>query len=72
MAEEPRKEAAPKAGAYVRHAEGRRHGLLREFFDLLRYSNKWWLAPIIIGLLLASVVVMMGGSILAPFLYTLF
>ncbi len=49
-----------------------RIGLLREYFDFIREDRKWWMAPIIFVLLLVGVFVVLGGTSLAPFIYTLF
>jgi hypothetical protein len=47
--------------------------ILREFWDFLRVRKKWWLAPIIIFLvLLGALIILTEGSALAPFVYTLF
>ncbi len=53
-------------------SELKRHGLLKEFFDFLRYNKKWWLAPIIMVLLVVGILVLLGGTVAAPFIYTLF
>ena len=47
-------------------------GFVREFIDFLRDNKKWWLAPIIVVLLLVGVLVVLGGTGAAPFIYTLF
>ena len=47
-------------------------GLLREFLDFLMHNKKWWLAPIVLVLLLVGLLVILGGSGAAPFIYTLF
>jgi hypothetical protein len=48
-------------------------GILREFWDFLRVRKKWWLAPIIICLLLlGSLIFFTQSSAVAPFIYTLF
>jgi hypothetical protein len=52
-------------------AEGR-SGLAREFVDFLKDNKKWWLAPIIVSVLALGLLVMLGGSAAAPFIYTLF
>ena len=49
-----------------------RPGLVREFYDFLRENKKWWLAPIVISMLLLGALVLLGGSAAAPFIYTLF
>lgn len=44
-----------------------------EIFGFLRQRNKLWMLPVIVVLLLVGAVVLLtGGSALAPFIYTLF
>jgi len=48
-------------------------GLLKEFWLFMRVRKKWWLAPIIIMLLLLGILIFFSqGSAVAPFIYTLF
>ena len=47
-------------------------GLAAEFASFLLHNKKWWLAPILIVLLLLGVLVILAGSGAAPFIYTLF
>jgi len=48
-------------------------GLLAELWAFLRVRKKWWLAPIMIMLvLLGALIVLSQSSALAPFIYTLF
>ncbi len=49
-----------------------RSGLGGEFFDFLKDNKKWWLAPIIISIVGLGILVMLGGTAAAPFIYTLF
>ena len=53
-------------------AEGENAGLVREVFDFLKDNKKWWLAPILISVLGLGLLVLLGGSAAAPFIYTLF
>ena len=47
--------------------------LLKDFWDFMRIRKKFWLAPIvIIMLLLGGLLVVSQGSVVAPFIYTLF
>ncbi|MBI4516774.1 MAG: hypothetical protein HY699_13265 [Deltaproteobacteria bacterium] len=47
--------------------------LLLEFWAFLRVRKKWWLAPIVVVLVLfGSLIVFAQGSALAPFIYTIF
>ncbi len=72
MTDEPRTESQHTAEDFARQAEAAPSGLIREFYDLLRYNRKWWLLPIIMFLLLLSVMISLGGTALAPLIYTLF
>jgi len=46
---------------------------LREFWAFLRARKKWWLAPIVLFLLLLGGLLLLAeGSALAPFIYSLF
>ncbi len=46
---------------------------IRELFTFLRVRKKLWLAPIIvIMLILGSLLILAQGSVMAPFIYTLF
>ncbi len=48
-------------------------GIIKEFGHFLLERKKWWIAPIVIMLLLlGTIIVLTEGSALAPFIYTLF
>ena len=53
-------------------AEGESSSLVGEFVEFLRDNKKWWLAPIVISVLGLGLLVLLGGSAAAPFIYTLF
>jgi hypothetical protein len=57
---------------FQKHAAERPTGLVREFWDFLRHNKKWWLTPILIVLLVVMGLVLLGGTAMAPFIYTLF
>ena len=47
--------------------------IIKEFWEFLRVRKKWWLAPIVLFLvLLGGLLVFAKGSALAPFIYSLF
>ena len=47
--------------------------ILKEFWEFLRVRKRFWLAPIVIMLVLLSfLIVFAQHSALAPFIYTLF
>lgn len=46
---------------------------LKDIFNFLKERKKFWLLPMIIVLLLLGVIlVLAGGTAVAPFIYTLF
>ncbi|MGH2396580.1 MAG: DUF5989 family protein [bacterium] len=47
--------------------------LAREFWLFLRVRKKWWLTPILLVLGLVGLLILgTQGSVVAPFIYTLF
>ena len=53
-------------------AAGRGTGIVAEFWHFVKQNKKWWLAPTIVILLLVSMLLVLGGTAVAPFIYTLF
>tara|TARA_Y100001958_G_C21090391_1_gene443678 strand:- start:647 stop:799 length:153 start_codon:yes stop_codon:yes gene_type:complete len=48
-------------------------GFLREFFEFLKERKKYWLLPIIIILgFFGILIVLSQGTVVAPFIYTIF
>ena len=46
--------------------------LLVEFWEFLRCNKKYWLLPIVAMLLVFGLMVVLSGTAVAPFIYTLF
>jgi len=47
--------------------------LLKELWSFLRQRKKLWLAPIItVMLILGGLLILAQGSVIAPFIYTIF
>ena len=44
----------------------------RQFLQFLLHNKKWWLTPIIVVLLVLGALVLLGGTGVAPFIYSLF
>ena len=57
---------------FAAQASQARTSLAGEFVDFLKENKKWWLAPILISIVGLGLLVLLGGSAAAPFLYTLF
>ncbi|NMC44814.1 MAG: hypothetical protein GYA46_12920 [candidate division Zixibacteria bacterium] len=47
--------------------------VVQDLWHFIRYRKRYWLAPIVVFLLLLSLfIVLVEGSALAPFIYTVF
>ena len=47
--------------------------LIKDIWDFLKIRNKYWLAPLIITIvLMGALIVFTQGSVVAPFIYTIF
>ena len=57
---------------FTEQAEQRQSSFYLELWDFLRHNKRWWLTPIIAVLLLFGLLVILGGTAAAPFIYTLF
>ena len=47
--------------------------LFKDIWDFLRVRKKYWLAPLIITIvLMGSLIIFTQGSVVAPFIYSIF
>ncbi|MBH54881.1 MAG: hypothetical protein CMI18_11110 [Opitutaceae bacterium] len=53
-------------------SENQSKGLLSEFWSFLMHNKKFWLVPIIVVFVLFGILIIFGGSSVAPFIYPLF
>jgi hypothetical protein len=53
-------------------ANQKQQGAIAAFVGFVFQNKKWWLTPIILLLVLVSVLILLGGSGVAPFIYSLF
>ena len=61
-----------KQNEFARLTKDKRTSFLAEFWFFLKHNKKWWLLPILIILLLLGLLVLLGGTAIAPFIYPLF
>jgi hypothetical protein len=46
---------------------------IKEFWEFLKFRKKYWLLPVIIVLFFFGILIVMSqGTVVAPFIYTLF
>jgi len=55
--------------SFLAEADQSDQSMLAEFIQFLLHNKKWWLAPIIIGLVIFGLLIIFGGSAFAPFIY---
>jgi hypothetical protein len=60
------------SGEFAHQAQCAQRSFFGEFLYFLTHNKKWWLAPILVVLLLVGTLLMLGSTALAPFIYTLF
>ena len=47
--------------------------LIKDIWDFLKIRKKYWLAPLLLTLIfMGALIVFTQGSVLAPFIYTIF
>jgi hypothetical protein len=61
-----------KKTAFEQAQQERQAGIVREFFLFLKHNKKYWMIPILITLLVLAALIVLGGTAVAPFIYTLF
>lgn len=53
-------------------ASGPQRGLAREFLDFMAENSKWWLVPFLVVFGMLGMLLVLGATGAAPFLYALF
>lgn len=61
-----------ESSQFEREARARQQGFLGELWEFVTQNKKWWLTPIIIILVAFGLLIALGGTAAAPFIYTLF
>lgn len=59
------------ADDFAKHADEPQQGIVSEFWDFLIHNKKWWITPIILVLLVFGILIVLGGTSFAPFIYTI-
>ena len=61
-----------KPTAFEKGNESAQDSLVAEFLQFLRHNKKYWLIPLLLALFGLELLVVLGGTAAAPFIYTLF
>ena len=59
-------------GEFERAGQEKQLSLVHEFVLFVTQNKKWWLIPILLVLSLVGLLVVLGSTGAAPFIYTLF
>jgi hypothetical protein len=62
----------PDEPSFAEVARQGRPGLATEIWGMLRENKKWWLIPIIVVGVVFGLLLVLGSTGAAPFIYTLF
>ena len=57
---------------FLQAAGGKERGILAEFVAFMAENKMWWLTPILVVFGLLGVLLVLGATGAAPFIYTLF
>ena len=57
---------------FNQEAGAARTGIVAEFIDFLKHNKKWWLLPILLAIVGIGVLIALGSTGAAPFIYPLF
>lgn len=61
-----------KRTEFEKSGEQKDIGMVAEFVGMMKQNKKYWLIPLILILALFGVLIILGSSAAAPFIYTLF
>jgi len=53
-------------------ASGPRRGVVAEIAAFIVSTRKWWLVPVLLTLAVAGLLIVLGSTSAAPFIYTIF
>lgn len=68
----PQPKQSPGKSEFEQLGDSRQYTLAEEFWYFLKENKKWWLIPILIVFALMGLVIVLGSTGAAPFIYTLF
>jgi hypothetical protein len=68
----PPRETTRPGASFEEQAGRQQTGEMRELLAFVLQNKKWWLTPILVVLSLVGLLIVLGGTGAAPFIYTLF
>ncbi len=71
MTENDDKQTDPTDDEFLQAAGGEDKGIVGEFVQFMAENKVWWLTPILVVFLLLGVLLVLGATGVAPFIYAL-
>ena len=62
----------PSDNEFESASKDSQRGIISEFIQYLAQNKKFWLIPLLLVLLGLGILIVLGGTAAAPFIYTLF
>lgn len=72
MAQPGQQSGSDERSEFLASRGKRSSGVAGEVLGFLRASGKWWLAPLIVCLMLIGLALVLGGTAAGPFIYAAF
>ena len=72
MSEHGTEPAKDKDNEFLQAATEEERGIVAEFVSFMAENKLWWLTPILVVFGLLGVLLILGATGMAPFIYTLF
>jgi hypothetical protein len=63
---------SPHQSSFEDESKKARRSLLREIWDWMGENRKWWLSPIILALIILGTLVLISGTPLGQWIYSVF
>ena len=61
-----------KPNSFEQAGSGSQGGIVGEFYQFLKHNKKFWIVPLLVVLFGMGLLIVLGSTAAAPFIYTLF
>lgn len=72
MPQEQNSDPTDKASEFEQAGQEKDLSIVQEFYLFIKENKKWWMLPIVLALGVMGLLVALGSTGAAPFIYTLF
>lgn len=72
MPQEQKPDPSDRQNAFQQAGQEKDLSIIQEFYLFLKENKKWWMLPIVLALGVMGLLVALGSTGAAPFIYTLF